>query len=123
MFRSSTLRPLHTVMLSKKQGLSASGREQFAKAVPIGVSIVHLRQSFTATSVRTDQSGSKGRAEETLSDGRLMVDARHPVALGDLIEFDGISYRISSKHPRYAMDGRLHHTEVDLTIWVSASPG
>jgi hypothetical protein len=69
------------------------------------------------TSIRTDKSGSQGRADESVVQGRLLIENRVEPTGGDLITVRGTTYKILDVFPRFDMDGLVNHYQVDIGRW------
>lgn len=86
--------------------------------------IIRLTSSVDTTSVRTDSSASRGRAEEVVYDVRLLMAPRESVKRGDLVTVrlkgaEALTVEVMEVHPRADVAGRLHHIEVDGNRWAS----
>lgn len=118
MFRTGTFIPTMRVAHIKRDGFSETGQPRFVVSkTKLGISPIRLETSVMATSIRTDKSGSKGRAEEEIQQGRVLIHPKAEFQIGDLIEVYGIKWRIQSVYPRHDMDGRLSHYQVDVSAW------
>ena len=93
------------------------GEASWGAQAKILCSVVHLMKKAQPTSVRTDSSASRGNADETVSQTKLLVDARETVAIGDKVRLFGFTLVISGLEPRYDIYGALDHYEVDLEQW------
>lgn len=81
--------------------------------------VVKLRMIDQQTTVRADSSASRGFAEESVADARLMFLPSSDITEGDIIEVDGRKVKVAIVHPRFSVTGRLSHKEVDCTAWQS----
>ncbi|GAL22946.1 hypothetical protein JCM19235_1247 [Vibrio maritimus] len=89
-------------------------REYSKEATPFGWAPIYMRDNLTDSSVRADSSASRGRAEETLIDYRLIIEKTVTPQKGDKIVLDGNKSMIVLRvHERMDMRGLLHHWEVD----------
>lgn len=87
--------------------------------------IIRLHDEIDQTTVRADSSASRGRAEEQLAAGRLLLKPDEIIATGDLIEVEikgapNITLEIKSIFRRIDVGGRVHHIDVEGEIWASA---
>ena len=87
------------------------------EAVSIGFTPVRLESVVQPTSIRTDKSGSKSSADETVFLGRILIAPDVVPSEDDIIDLYGKQYRIESVFPRYELQGMLHHYQVDLIKW------
>lgn len=87
----------------------------FGSWKPFGLSIVKLDLTMQPTSIRTDKSGSKSRADEDHLIGRVLSDTDIPH--GALLRILGQRYRVIGVFPRHDMDGRINHYQIDLQPW------
>ncbi len=110
----TSLRPLHTAQLFKRQGFDRSGEVQYSDAIAIRFSWVDTSRLKKQTSVRADTSGSQAFAEENLFEARMMVYPDQQPAVSDRIVAMETTYDVTAVKPRYDMAGRLHHYQVDL---------
>lgn len=117
MFRTSTFIPTLKVNVEKQDGYSETGKPVFARAGRVGISPVRLESEYIETSIRTDKSGTKGRAEETVMKGRVLVEKTADIAKGDLLVIYADRWKIESIYPRHDMDGSINHFQVDLSAW------
>ena len=116
MYKSSSFRPLHTGYLSKPTGYDSKGNAVYGVETPARFSIVKYKQVVEPTSIRTDKSGSKSRAEEQTYDIQLMVDPKVKISANGRYRVFNNTYRVIKVFPRYDMAGMLHHHQVDLMI-------
>ena len=117
MFPTSTFIPQMKGQLKSPNGYTATGDATYGKPRQVGVSVVRLETMVRPTSIRTDKSGSQGRSDEMVLDGRLLLDNGSSPKGGDLIEVRGITYEIVDVYPRYDMDGLINHFQVDVKRW------
>src|SRR5690554_906322 len=99
MFRSPAFFPTNIALLRRRTGYTPAGRPQFGSPITIGISPIRIETSLRDTSIRTDKSGSKSRAEEDTFRGRILIEPTVTFAVGDLVEFAGQKMRIVSKFP------------------------
>ncbi len=122
----STFIPHHKGVLFRVVEYSVTGSETPSDPVNIKYSVVFLRRKTRSTSVRTDQSGTQGRAEEEVFDGRILVAAwaqqpdgkqieLEPLE-GGRIELNGRWYTVQEVQPRYGSFGLLDHWQLDLEL-------
>lgn len=86
--------------------------------------IIRLQDTIDKTTVRADSSASRGRAEEELASGRLLLKPNEDIATGDLIEVEikgapNITLEIKSIFRRIDVGGQVHHIDVEGEIWAS----
>lgn len=117
MYKSSNFRPSQKATLRRSIGYDELGKHAFASPKVIRLSVIRLESDVNPTSIRTDKSGTKSRAEEKLHVGRVMIAANEVFKVGDQLDLHDIRWEIDSIHPRFDINGRLHHYQVDLQAW------
>lgn len=109
-------RPNQKALLSKIIGRDLHAREIYSDKVSIEIAVVKLEMSAAKTTVRADSSASRGSAEETVVDGKIIVSPSLNIHRGDRVEIHSNSYSVAVIHPRFDVWGRLDHQEVDLQV-------
>lgn len=120
----STIRPKTTCWIIKNttrydghgRAIHATRRKRTRCAV------IKLYDEVEKTTVRADSSATRGRAEEMLADGRLLLLPNEDVATGDLIEVEvqggpNITLEIKRIFRRIDVGGRVHHIDLEGEIW------
>ena len=79
--------------------------------------MVHLNGLAAISSVRTDQSASRGNAEERTEIAKLLFPSTVTIGLEDKFEILGHTLRVIKIQPRNSVLGRLDHYEVDFGAW------
>lgn len=79
--------------------------------------MIRIERQTKPTSIRTDKSGSQGRAEEMVVQGRLLLENRVEPINGDLVSFRGKTYKVVDVFPRFDMDALVNHYQVDVERW------
>ncbi|MDX5412910.1 MAG: hypothetical protein LPK02_07665 [Rhodobacterales bacterium] len=122
----STIRPTTTCWIIKNTTrYDGHGRAIHAtRRTRTRCAIIHLYDEVNKTTVRADSSATRGRAEEVLAAGRLLLKPSENVATGDLIEIEvkgaqNITLEIKRIFRRMDVGGRVHHIELDGEIWAS----
>jgi len=95
---------------------SGTGKEIPSDPIPLRFSVIRLRNQSRETSVRTDQSGSQGRAAEDVYDGRILVHPEVEPQMNQCVKINGREYVIDEVQPRWDMAGNLNHYQVDLKL-------
>lgn len=117
MFATSSFKPVLRGTFQKVMGHDRFGRSGFSDPIPFGLSVIKLDTTVQPTSIRTDKSGSKSFADEPTVSARILSDTLLPhdavVSIGLVAE----RYRVMGVFPRYDMDGRVNHYQIDLTLW------
>lgn len=75
-------------------------------------SVVKLNRSVEKSSVRTDTSATRGAADETVADCKVLMSPLESIGLDFLVEIFGVRFRVSSVNPQFDTRGRIHHIEV-----------
>jgi hypothetical protein len=109
--------PNRSALLLKRTGRDKHAREIFAPASDVRIAIVRRITRIGKTTVRQDSSASRGAAEETLADIKILIKPT-AIAKDDRMIIDGDTFRVVEVHPRYTVYGGLDHYEVDLGIVV-----
>lgn len=107
---------MHTGTLYREIGYTETGREVPTDPVSFRYTVVRLRNQTRRTSVRTDQSGSQGRALEDVYDGRILVHPEIKPEMGEVVEVDGVMFKIDEVQPKWDMAHVLDHYQVDLVL-------
>lgn len=105
--------PNQTGQVHRKQ----SKRNAFGKAilnppVPIQLSVVKLGERVIPSSVRADQSATRGAAEIETLDAKLLLPPYVQVSAGDVITVLGMNVEVAGVTPRVDAMGDLDHFEV-----------
>lgn len=79
--------------------------------------VVRLITTNQPSSVRADSSASRGAAKELVSDSLILLAKTTSANIDDLIEIQGATLRILSKHPRFGTTGALDHYEITASVW------
>lgn len=95
------------------------GRQVVASSRRVACSVVRAKASGLRTSLRSDTSATQGYASETEHDALVLFKLTERIAIGDVMEIDGLKFEVKSTHVRRAVDGKLHHLEVGGDAWVS----
>lgn len=111
LFRPNTTCRLFT----QKEGFDIYGTRQWSLPKVTPCAVITFDLATTKSSVRVDSSGTRGRADQLQGIARFLFP--HTVALlrGDIVEKDGFWLKLVEIFPRYAVDGRMDHFEVDFT--------
>lgn len=117
MFQTSTFIPQLYGQLRSPTGYTVTGVPTFGLPRPVGLSVIRDESMSQPTSIRTDKSGSQGRADEVVVKGRLLIENQVVPKIGDLVSFLSNTYRIDRVFPRLDMDGLVNHYQVDVERW------
>lgn len=106
-------------LVYKQDGYTVDGRPAFSKPTVLHYSPIKLDRRIAKTSIRTDKSGSKSRADEAVVQGRILVHPRTPVIEGSVLKLGNVLWKVASVWDRFgSMDGSLSHYQVDLESWL-----
>jgi hypothetical protein len=111
------LRPNLSCLVTSVEGHDQYGKEILGETNTSKCAVVRLEASAEKTSVRSDSSASGGYAEERKAIGRLLFPHYEDVALGYKIQLLNLSLRVLSVFPRFSLDGKPDHLQVDVAIW------
>lgn len=101
----------------KQMGHNAYGEEVLAESSTLKCAVVRISAGGQKSTVRADSSATRGAAEEVVSDAKILFEKGADINLNDQIEIAGILLRVISVEPRWNINGRLDHKEVDFFIW------
>lgn len=91
---------------------TVTGQTLYGSPTPIQLAIVTLGTHVEDSSVRADSGASRGSAEITTLNAKLLLPAGLVVANGDIILVQGHKVEIAGVAPRNNVLGRLDHWEV-----------
>ena len=121
----STLRPRNRCWIRRRtEKYDGQGRPiHSTRSQKSRCAIVWLYGAEDKTTVRADSSASRGRAEETLADARLLFLPTTDINLGDVVEVQvkgGSNVKVEVKRifRRPDVAGVIHHIDVEGEIWV-----
>lgn len=110
-------RPNLTCEYAKMSDTNVYGKRTYGAWVKAPFGIVKLAQQAGKTSVRTDSSASRGSAQEITADARFLFPSTVILNPGDRIRFGEFTLTVESVFPRYSVDGKFDHWQVDCNIW------
>lgn len=113
----SSFVPQQRAALYKLSGRTVDGEPILEYSSDVHFSPVRLDMSIGKSSVRTDKSGTQGRAEEEMFDGRILVHPEDFIKFNDVLEILGKKFQVVGIFPRFDMASVLHHYQVDLMSW------
>lgn len=93
------------------------GKEQITATWPEKCAIVSIVQSDEKTPVRTDTSATRGNAKELISDAIILLGPKSKVKMSYVLQVEGFKLSVVGIQPRFNIDGRLDHYEVNGDIW------
>lgn len=122
----TTIRPRTRCVITRKTGgYDRYGREEHSTRKRITkCAIIHMYNETEKTSVRADSSASRGRSDERLSDGRILLKPTEDIRTGDLVEVtlkggDRITLQVNRIFRRMDVEGVAHHIDVEGDRWES----
>ncbi|MER9176317.1 hypothetical protein NKH72_22315 [Mesorhizobium sp. M0955] len=92
-------------------GRDVHARDIYAAAVALPHAVIALEDKDQKTTVRADSSASRGAAEETVVDGKILVPSTVSLSRRDRVTLSTGTYAIIATHPRYTVFGVLDHIE------------
>lgn len=86
--------------------------------------VIWLRDEVKKTTVRSDSSATRGRAEESTADARLLFKPDVKIATGDLVEIklrgaEMMIVEVVGLRRRIDVGGSVHHIEMEGNKWAS----
>lgn len=81
--------------------------------------VAPVRLNFTSqhTTVRTDSSGTHGQAYEETADVTVLALPNSGIEIDDVLVVMGHKVRVSTKHPRFQVNGTLDHLQLKCVAW------
>lgn len=101
-------------MLSRRAGANLYGEFTYATPVRVKCAVVKLIDKTAKTSVRTDQSGTRGNAEEETVQANILFPPSVAIKQGDRFVIAGISMRVTGIDQKFDILGAHDHDEVTL---------
>ena len=98
----------------KPKTADAYGQFTYGKKEAMKFALVRFDTNTEDSTVRADSSATRGNIKEFHSTGRILTVVATKPKWGDLIIFDGKVFRIREVEPRYNVQGKLDHYEVDF---------
>lgn len=99
-------------LLRKHAKRTVTGQTLYGAPTPISLAIVNLGTAVEDSSVRADAAASRGAAEVTTLNAKLLLPASIIVANGDVIVVQGYKVEVAGVAPRNNVLGRLDHWEI-----------
>jgi hypothetical protein len=96
----------------RRMARNAFGKTVLGAPVGIELSIVKLGEVVVPSSVRADQSATRGAAEIETLDAKLLLPAYVTVEHGDVITVLGMNVEIAGITPRLNALGDVDHFEI-----------
>lgn len=113
----SSFVPQQIANLYRVNGRTVDGEPVLRQDGVVWFSPVRLDMSIGKSSIRTDKSGTQGRAEEEMFDGRILVHPDYSLKFNDVLEIFDKKFQVVGIYPRFDMANVLHHYQVDLMSW------
>lgn len=101
-------------LLSRRGTRNVFSEWTYTAPVSVDCAVVKLVDKVSKTSVRTDQSGSRGNAEEETTVANILFPPEVGIRLDDQFLIDGIKMRVIGVQPRHDIIGDHDHDEVTL---------
>lgn len=105
-----------TCLVKSKIGNDLFGNPVYGLPRTTKCAVVSLVKSRAATTVRTDSSGTRGHANEVISDSKILMSPKEKIELDDFVEVSGLTLKVAAIRQRFSVYGKLDHLEVDGTI-------
>jgi hypothetical protein len=103
--------------LKRLTGRDVHSRETWSDPIDCPFGPVNLDVGSQKTSVRSDSSASRGAADEIATmNAKILIAPFVQVAIGDRFEFDGMIFKITTKHTRRSVTGVVDHFECAMEI-------
>ena len=111
------IRPNIRCTVSKDNGFNVHGQAQYGEPINAKCSVVRYKAINQKTSVRTDSSASRGRADEDVYDAVLLFSPKTNINKNDVVEIFGEKLKVNNVERRFSALGVLDHLEVSLNRW------
>lgn len=108
MFRANT----RCQILPKMPTRTIHGKEVFGTPFPAACSVVHLRSDTGQSSVRADQSASRGSMEQMTAAAKILFPPRTKIVHGDVVRIHSMDIAVTGIEQRFDVRGQLDHLEV-----------
>lgn len=103
--------------LSRLSGRDVHSREIWSDPIDCPFGAVNLDVGSQKTSVRADSSASRGTADEIATmRAKILVAPFVTINIGDRLQFDGMTFKITTKHTRRSVTGTVDHYECAMEI-------
>jgi|SaaInlStandDraft_7_1057024.scaffolds.fasta_scaffold36118_2 hypothetical protein len=102
------------IFKTSRDSFDAYGTKISGKPVKSRCGVVKLKDGTHKTTVRADSGGSRGKANEYISDSVLMFLPTVDIEIGDKVKVLSIMLEVAEIHQRISVYGRLSHYEVEL---------
>jgi len=104
--------------ITRRIGYDAYGQEKWGERRVSQCVVISLVKRSQNTTVRADSSGTRGHADEIVSSGEILFDAKEKVLIGDRIEIPsaGMSVVVISTQPVFSVMGKVDHWRVEVEI-------
>ena len=109
----------NTGMLSRRGAQDIYSQFTYAAPVRTACCVVKLADLAKKTSVRTDQSGSRGSAEEDTVSAMILFPPSVRIRKDDQFEIAGMKLRVIGVQPRFDVFGGYDHDETTLGALVT----
>ena len=123
----SNLKPRNPCWITRRtNSFDGNGQPTFSTSVrKTKCAIVWLYSETDKTTVRADSSASRGRADESLATGRILLKPNEVIKTGDLVEIyvkggDNITIEVNKVFRRPDVNNVIHHVDVEGLIWASS---
>lgn len=101
-------------LYSKLTTTNNFGRHGFAPKRTVKCSVIFLDITVQKSSVRADTSGSRGQADQTQGDARLLFPKVLTLKLGDVIFKDGHWLEVIEYNPMRDVLGHIDHNQAEF---------
>lgn len=111
------IRPSVKCTIERTAGYDVYGKPALSAPMTTRCSVVRLSSESIKTSVRADSSATRGAARETEMIARLLFLPSVGISVGDRVTVSGLSLKVAGVQPRFNIQGRLDHNQVELSAW------
>ena len=116
---TSTLLYRNPCFLSSADGTyDKFGNERIGPERSAVCAIVKLVQRSEKSTVRADSSGSRGAAQELVTDAVLLFKPFYTINHDDCIRIGNTRLRVTGVTPRFLITGGIDHYQVECAVWV-----
>ena len=100
-------------------GYDMYGAPQYSSGTPLKCLIVKLITISDREIVRVDAGASRGNGRERKEEAVLLFDSKVVLNQGDRVKVVNLDLQVKNIHPRFSIQGKHDHNEVELMIWQS----
>lgn len=102
--------------LKTRTGSDVYGQATYGAVKKTVCAVIKFEIKRQHSTVRADSSGTRGHADETVAQIKVLMPKTTVVELDDILTLRGFNSRVLSITERFDVMGRLDHFEVEATV-------